>query len=50
MFSDTVSMVSKTYAKEILTAEFSCEFEKVLASRLDTVQDIPSKIDSATCN
>jgi len=50
MFSDIVSMVSKTYAKEILTAEFSCELERVLASRLDTVQDIPNKIDSATCN
>ncbi|MBM4126924.1 MAG: glycogen synthase GlgA [Nitrospira sp.] len=50
MFSDAVSTVSETYAKEILTAEFGCGLEGVLASRSDIVHGITNGIDSATWN
>jgi len=50
LFSDAVSTVSETYAKEILTAEFGCGLEGVLASRRGTVQGITNGIDCAAWN
>ena len=45
VFSDAVSTVSETYAKEIMTAEFGCGLEGVLASRPGAVQGITNGID-----
>ena len=50
IFSDAVSTVSETYAKEIMTAEFGCGLEGVLANRPDTVRGITNGIDSAVWN
>jgi starch synthase len=50
IFSDAVSTVSETYAKEIMTAEFGCGLEGVLANRPGTVQGITNGIDSAVWN
>ena len=50
IFSDAVSTVSETYAKEILTAEFGCGLEGVLASRPGTVQGITNGIDCVAWN
>ena len=50
IFSDAVSTVSETYAKEIMTAEFGCGLEGVLAHRPGTVQGITNGIDSAVWN
>ena len=45
IFSDTVSTVSPTYAQEIMTAEYGCGLEGVLASRADGVKGITNGID-----
>lgn len=50
IFSDAVSTVSPTYAKEILTAEYGCGLEGVLASRTDGVKGITNGIDVAAWN
>lgn len=50
IFSDAVSTVSPTYAKEILTTEYGCGLEGVLASRADGVKGITNGIDVATWN
>lgn len=50
IFSDAVSTVSPTYAKEIMTAEYGCGLEGVLASRADGVKGITNGIDIATWN
>lgn len=50
IFSDAVSTVSPTYAKEIMTAEFGCGLEGVLASRADGVKGITNGIDVAAWN
>lgn len=50
IFSDAVSTVSETYAKEIKTAEFGCGLEGVLASRPGTVQGITNGIDCVAWN
>ncbi len=50
IFSDAVSTVSPTYAKEIMTAEYGCGLEGVLASRADGVRGITNGIDVATWN
>jgi starch synthase len=50
VFSDAVSTVSQTYAKEILTAEFGCGLEGVLAHRGDHIQGITNGIDVRTWN
>lgn len=50
IFSDGVSTVSETYAKEIMTAEFGCGLEGVLAGRPDAVQGITNGIDSIVWN
>lgn len=48
IFSDTVSTVSPTYAKEILTAEYGCGLEGVLANRVEGIQGITNGIDITT--
>ncbi|MBH0202566.1 MAG: glycogen synthase [Nitrospira sp.] len=50
IFSDVVSTVSPTYAKEIMTAEYGCGLEGVLASRADGVKGIVNGIDVALWN
>ncbi|HEU5409053.1 MAG TPA: glycogen/starch synthase, partial [Nitrospira sp.] len=50
IFSDAVSTVSPTYAKEIMTAEYGCGLEGVLASRAGGVKGITNGIDIATWN
>ena len=50
IFSDMVSTVSPTYAKEIMTAEYGCGLEGVLASRADNVKGITNGIDAAVWN
>ena len=50
IFSDAVSTVSPTYAKEIMTAEYGCGLEGVLASRVDGVKGITNGIDIAVWN
>ncbi len=50
IFSDAVSTVSPTYAKEIMTAEYGCGLEGVLASRGDRVKGITNGIDVAVWN
>lgn len=45
LFADRVSTVSPTYAKEILTPEFGCGLEGVLASRADGIIGIVNGID-----
>lgn len=49
-FSDAVSTVSPTYAKEIMKPEFGCGLEGVLASRIDGVQGITNGIDVMAWN
>lgn len=50
IFSDAVSTVSPTYAKEVMTAEYGCGLEGVLASRADGVKGITNGIDVAVWN
>jgi starch synthase len=45
VFSDAVSTVSQTYAKEILTNEFGCGLEGVLADRREGIHGIVNGID-----
>ena len=50
IFSDVVSTVSPTYAKEIITKEFGLGLEGVLANRITGVQGITNGIDVAVWN
>lgn len=50
VFSDAVSTVSQTYAREILTPQFGCGLEGVLAHRGDDIQGITNGIDIDTWN
>lgn len=50
IFSDAVSTVSPTYAKEILTKEFGYGLEGVLAGRVDGIQGIINGIDVTAWN
>jgi starch synthase len=50
IFSDSVSTVSPTYAKEIMTKEFGCGLEGVLASRSNAVRGITNGIDDTVWN
>ncbi len=45
IFSDTVSTVSPTYAKEILTPEYGHGLEGVLANRVEGIKGIANGID-----
>ena len=45
IFSDAVSTVSPTYAREILTAEYGCGLEGVLANRTSGVSGVTNGID-----
>jgi starch synthase len=50
IFSDAVSTVSPTYAREILTAEYGCGLEGVLANRVSGVSGITNGIDEVVWN
>ncbi len=50
IFSDAVSTVSPTYAKEIMTRDFGCGLEGVLAGRVNGVQSITNGIDVTVWN
>ncbi|MFO0697753.1 MAG: glycogen synthase GlgA [Nitrospira sp.] len=45
IFSDAVSTVSPTYAREILTPEYGCGLEGVLANRVGGVSGVTNGID-----
>lgn len=45
IFADAVSTVSRTYAREILTPEYGCGLEGVLAGRADGIYGITNGID-----
>ncbi len=47
IFSDAVSTVSPTYAREILTAEYGCGLEGVLANRTSGISGVTNGIDEA---
>ena len=47
IFSDVVSTVSPTYAKEILTATYGCGLEGVLANRVEGIKGITNGIDES---
>lgn len=44
-YADLISVVSHNYAREILTPQFGCGLEKVLAARSDSLVSIPNGID-----
>jgi len=44
-FADRISAVSRTYSREILTPEFGCGLEGVLAARRDCLLATPNGID-----
>jgi starch synthase len=46
IYSDAVSTVSPTYAKEIITAEYGCGLDGVLSGRLEGVRGITNGIDT----
>lgn len=48
--ADKVTVVSRHYAREILTPEFGCGLEGVLADKGDDVIAIPNGVDMATWN
>ena len=48
IYSDAVSTVSPTYAKEIITPEYGCGLEGVLSGRIDGVRGITNGIDTIT--
>jgi len=50
IFSDAVSTVSPTYAKEILTKDFGCGLEGTLAGRVDGLPGITNGIDITAWN
>jgi starch synthase len=50
IFADAVSTVSPTYAREIMTAEYGCGLDRVLASRADGVKGITNGIDVVDWN
>src|SRR5215217_2142076 len=50
IFADTVSTVSRTYAKEILAPEFGAGLEGVLAGRADGIHGITNGIDVTVWN
>lgn len=45
IYSDAVSTVSPTYAKEIMMAEYGCGLEGVLANRSDGIHGITNGVD-----
>lgn len=50
IFSDAVSTVSPTYAKEVLTTEYGCGLEGVLANRAEGIKGIANGIDVSVWN
>ncbi|MEI6863706.1 MAG: glycogen/starch synthase, partial [Candidatus Omnitrophota bacterium] len=50
IYSDAISTVSPTYAKEILTDEFGCGLEGVLKTREDVLSGILNGIDTGVWN
>ena len=46
IYSDAISTVSPTYAKEIVTAEYGCGLEGVLSGRADGIRGITNGIDT----
>jgi starch synthase len=50
VYSDSISTVSPTYAKEILTDEFGCGLEGVLKTRKDVLSGILNGIDADVWN
>lgn len=49
-FADSITVVSDQYAQEILTPQFGCGLEGLLAARSDALIAIPNGIDAETWN
>jgi starch synthase len=49
-YADLITVVSRTYAREILTPRFGCGLEGVLADRRGDLISIPNGIDTALWN
>lgn len=49
-YADLITVVSRNYAQEILTAKFGCGLEGVLAERRSDMVSIPNGIDTALWN
>src|ERR1017187_7458699 len=50
VFADAITTVSRSYAKEILTAEGGCGLESVMATRADDLQGIVNGVDYSRWN
>lgn len=49
-YADLISVVSRNYAREILSPQFGCGLEQVLAARSDRLVAIPNGIDAELWN
>jgi starch synthase len=49
-YADRISIVSESYAREVLTPQFGCGLEGVLAARRESIMAIPNGIDTGVWN
>jgi starch synthase len=49
-YADRISIVSESYAREVLTPQFGCGLEGALAARREAIMPIPNGIDTGAWN
>src|SRR5690606_12930389 len=49
-YADLITVVSHTYAREVLTPEFGCGLDDVLRARVSDMMSIPNGIDTTLWN
>jgi len=49
-YADRISIVSESYAREVLTPQFGCGLDGALAARRESMMPIPNGIDTAIWN